>query len=642
MGVDNKKGGYNVMKLGSVLQRLRIEQGISQKELSQGLCSVATLSRIEAGERLPDQILFDSLISRLGKDSTKWELILKENDKRLLYKRNYIDYLIWAEEWEQLEEELGKYKDFRGVVKHLQEQYICLIQAILCKERKQYEKALQYCYEGLEKTNVTINSSSLRIEGRLSRNELQLLCFIGELLIYKNNPEFQLYSYWKELLEYIEKFCTDKTYYLSFFIQVSYYLSKITYKQQYEESIGYFNKGMQKIRDERTIYYLKEYIELLKIFRETDNSILSELSTKDIDILLITLKEWKDNSKKIKEKERYMKSNNSIYTINEIIKNTRYVVGKTQEDMISVDEEGRAMGDQSNLSKIENKKRNPRKRTQKIYLEQLGLEGKEENFYLSIIGEDFEIQEIRWNIDQAIAMHNMSEANMLLSHLKEKIDISNVRNKQYIKEIELLIKSEIEVMSCEKRIAEICNILSLTIKDVDKILGQEKIRGFLTREELYLFMNIGCAYHDSGDYKKAIDYYEKLEQYFYEYYPLSSGKIYKTLLYNLSQVYGLTGEYEKSMEKSRICIFMDMLDSETNIYCQAVFNIGWCYGRMMLEKKDCLQKQQYKKMCLKMFEQSYLLAKYYKYKIVENAICEKIKVWKLEDKFISLLEEIHR
>ena len=31
--------------LGKILQRLRKEQGMSQKELSQGLCSVTTLSR---------------------------------------------------------------------------------------------------------------------------------------------------------------------------------------------------------------------------------------------------------------------------------------------------------------------------------------------------------------------------------------------------------------------------------------------------------------------------------------------------------------------------------------------------------------------------------------------------------------------
>ena len=108
--------------LGRTLQNLRREQGLSQKELCRGLCSIPTLSRIESGEREPDQMLFDSLISRLGKDSEKWELILKENDKKLLQKRNYIEYLIRAEEWGELKEKLEEYKEFDGVTKNLQEQ----------------------------------------------------------------------------------------------------------------------------------------------------------------------------------------------------------------------------------------------------------------------------------------------------------------------------------------------------------------------------------------------------------------------------------------------------------------------------------------------------------------------------------------
>ena len=76
--------------LGKILQRLRKEQGMNQEELSRGLCSISTLSRFESGEREPYQILFESLVSRLGKDSTKWEMILRENDKRLLEKKNYI------------------------------------------------------------------------------------------------------------------------------------------------------------------------------------------------------------------------------------------------------------------------------------------------------------------------------------------------------------------------------------------------------------------------------------------------------------------------------------------------------------------------------------------------------------------------
>lgn len=41
----------------------------------------------------------------------------------MLQKRIYIEYLIQAEEWEELKEKLVDYKEFDGVTKNLQEQY---------------------------------------------------------------------------------------------------------------------------------------------------------------------------------------------------------------------------------------------------------------------------------------------------------------------------------------------------------------------------------------------------------------------------------------------------------------------------------------------------------------------------------------
>ena len=84
--------------LGMILKKLRKEQEIGQKDLCRGICSISTLSRIELGVREPEQILFESLITRLGKDSTKWELILAENDKKLFEKRNYMEYLVQTEQ----------------------------------------------------------------------------------------------------------------------------------------------------------------------------------------------------------------------------------------------------------------------------------------------------------------------------------------------------------------------------------------------------------------------------------------------------------------------------------------------------------------------------------------------------------------
>ena len=196
----------------TILKKMRKQQKISQQELSIGLCSISTLSRIESGEREPDQMLFDSIISRLGKDSAKWELILKENDKKLLQKRNYIEYLIQVEEWKELKGELEQYKGFSAVTNNLHEQYIYFIRAILYNQERKFELALQNCYEGLEKTKLQIDDKNLKIIRRVSRNELRILYILGEILYQyrlEENNLIELYDYWRILLKYVEDYCTD-------------------------------------------------------------------------------------------------------------------------------------------------------------------------------------------------------------------------------------------------------------------------------------------------------------------------------------------------------------------------------------------------------------------------------------------------
>lgn len=54
--------------VGEVLRKCRLEKGITQKELCEGICSISTLSRIENGEQHPTRSVFNMLVSRMGED----------------------------------------------------------------------------------------------------------------------------------------------------------------------------------------------------------------------------------------------------------------------------------------------------------------------------------------------------------------------------------------------------------------------------------------------------------------------------------------------------------------------------------------------------------------------------------------------
>ena len=56
----------------------KLYEEIPQKKLCYGLCSDATLSRIELDERTPDKFLLDALVQRLGKSPDKFFSVLSE------------------------------------------------------------------------------------------------------------------------------------------------------------------------------------------------------------------------------------------------------------------------------------------------------------------------------------------------------------------------------------------------------------------------------------------------------------------------------------------------------------------------------------------------------------------------------------
>lgn len=117
-------------KIGSAIQYFRESYQISQSRLAKGLCSVATLSRIEAGERDVDSLLLETLLERLGKTANQFEIILTDNDYILYQNRediknrirdnNYIEACDLLDEYEKNAADKGSvHMQFIGTCKAL-------------------------------------------------------------------------------------------------------------------------------------------------------------------------------------------------------------------------------------------------------------------------------------------------------------------------------------------------------------------------------------------------------------------------------------------------------------------------------------------------------------------------------------------
>lgn len=77
--------------IGNMIAYERSKQGISAQRLSEGVCSVSALKRLESGVRLPDFFVLERLIERLGKSVNKMEFLYDEGAYDIYYLREIIE-----------------------------------------------------------------------------------------------------------------------------------------------------------------------------------------------------------------------------------------------------------------------------------------------------------------------------------------------------------------------------------------------------------------------------------------------------------------------------------------------------------------------------------------------------------------------
>ena len=81
------------MKLNTVgiaLSYYREKYGLSMTQVCEGICSPATMFRIEEGYREVDSLVSATLLSRIGKQVLEFELLLNEKDYNLFRLRKDI------------------------------------------------------------------------------------------------------------------------------------------------------------------------------------------------------------------------------------------------------------------------------------------------------------------------------------------------------------------------------------------------------------------------------------------------------------------------------------------------------------------------------------------------------------------------
>lgn len=231
----------------------------------------------------------------------------------------------------------------------------------------------------------------------------------------------------------------------------------------------------------------------------------------------------------------------SNYNVGQIIKLTREALGLSQEELSD------GVCSVQTLSRIENGKVKVKKKTYQQLMEKMGRDGTKNYSVLST--ENYELLDIMVEVDNLIFRHEYEEAEKKNNILKEKLDLDNFLNYQYIERNEINIADRLGRISSLETLERLEDLISETIPNYHQLL--DKTFPFMYKEVL-LLMNIGTTYGDLKEREKAIQIFYMLIRSLNTGYMRSSDstRITIMLIANIARIYGGMGERDKAI---RMC-----------------------------------------------------------------------------------------
>ncbi len=193
--------------IGEIIKQRRRELALTQEELCFGLCTTATLSRIENGTQTPGRSLLDALLQRLGMPGKKYYAMMGDNEieiesfkKKIVaenVKRNYSVVYDLLDEFEALLEEND----------HINRQFILRVRAY-CGYRQDgvmvpysNEEQLQLCFEAIRLTHPQFEMSTIG-KYLYSMDEVKILNYIA--MIYGRLKKFDVvFEIYEQLMKYV-------------------------------------------------------------------------------------------------------------------------------------------------------------------------------------------------------------------------------------------------------------------------------------------------------------------------------------------------------------------------------------------------------------------------------------------------------
>lgn len=430
--------------LGRLIEYERQKAKIDIEKLIDGLCSKTILKKIETGERLFDFFLIERIIERLGLSINKLDVLLDESSYEIVLKRERIETLIDREQFAEAKAELLLYEKAFKEGDFLQEQYTKKMRGVLASLCGDNPNVVMGYF--LEALLITVKGFSIDRLSDYILGEEEIIILFMYLRERENVSRFRISDYCDTILDYIETNFRDETVRVHLYTGAALLIGESFMAcEKYEEALRITLKAEQLIAENGLLTHLLSVLDrIIIVSKRIDKAVYRKYSKMRAAFLaafcvygLELIKEpkfWKSNK------------TNEIYLISEILREERFILGISQEDLAS------DIGiDAKTISRLESGKARPKPATLKKIREYFGV-----NRCIPearIVTRDFELIEMDREISRLLVFHQSEAANVLFQRLKVRLPKEHMENRQYIAFMDLIFdkrrgeKSDRELLS---------------------------------------------------------------------------------------------------------------------------------------------------------------------------------------------------
>lgn len=525
------------LTLGEILYHLRMERNIEAKQICEGLCDEATLSRARDEARAMDALLFEFIAGRMGATSEEFTLMVTESEYYYLEWQNQVYDAIEAANWVDLEELLKmNIKGKAWINEKLQTQFYHYANAIYLGAVERYAEAYEELKLAQEKT--ILKKSVQEKNTYLNAMELHILIlFVFYGVKSQCMDAEKAYSVFHYLDEYIYDGILDineKARIYPKFVCIGLHYLSASISESEQKNLC--EKAIHLLRENKTFHDITELLRLYIPLLEKSNSEELAFYKKQYEVFCDLLQS-EDMDIGFRP-EVFGARKPKVYMIHEYLSSKRKEKGFTQEAL------SEGICEPETYSRVEGGKRAPSRKNFKALAERLDITWA--LYRGELVCEDFKAYELRRLQRMANIKGDTEKSLSLLDELEGILDMSIVENYQYVKCQEYVMRYRLGEISIEEASEKLKDILCMTQKmdvDTSRLV-------YYSQTEMEIAANLAQLYRQCKKYKEAIELIEMIAKQMahsrLSYEDQWHG--FSFLFRVLSGLYFAIGEYDKSIQ----------------------------------------------------------------------------------------------